>query len=237
MREFDLEEISRFNGENGQPVYIVHQGKVYDVTRSKMWKGGIHMRRHHAGRDLTTEFQAAPHGTEVLERYPQAGIITTVEAPERRMPGVLMRLLAHYPMLKRHPHPMTVHFPIVFMLAATFFNVLFLLTGVKSLETTGLHCMVAGLIMMPVVIVTGLFTWWYNYMAKPVKPVAIKIVLSIVLFITCLIAVTWRLSHPEILEVFQAPSIMYLMLVSGLSPVVMVIGWFGAQMTFPIEGE
>lgn len=237
MREFDLEEISRFNGENGQPVYIVHQGKVYDVTRSKMWKGGIHMRRHHAGRDLTTEFQAAPHGTEVLERYPQAGIITTVEAPERRMPGVLMRLLAHYPMLKRHPHPMTVHFPIVFMLAATFFNVLFLLTGVKSLETTGLHCMVAGLIMMPVVIVTGLFTWWYNYMAKPVKPVAIKIVLSIVLFITCLIAVTWRLSHPEILEVFQAPSIMYLMLVSGLSPVVMVIGWFGAQMTFPIEGK
>jgi predicted heme/steroid binding protein/uncharacterized membrane protein len=237
MREFDLEEISRFNGENGQPVYIVHQGKVYDVTRSKMWKGGIHMRRHHAGRDLTTEFHAAPHGTEVLERYPQAGIITTVEAPERRMPGVLMRLLAHYPMLKRHPHPMTVHFPIVFMLAATFFNVLFLLTGVKSLETTGLHCMVAGLIMMPVVIVTGLFTWWYNYMAKPVKPVAIKIVLSIVLFITCLIAVTWRLSHPEILEVFQAPSIMYLMLVSGLSPVVMVIGWFGAQMTFPIEGE
>lgn len=235
MREFDLEEISRFNGENGQPVYIVHQGKVYDVTRSKMWKGGIHMRRHHAGRDLTTEFQAAPHGTEVLERYPQAGIITTVEAPERRMPGVLMRLLARYPMLKRHPHPMTVHFPIVFMLAATFFNVLFLLTGVKSLETTGLHCMVAGLIMMPVVIVTGLFTWWYNYMAKPVKPVAIKIVLSIVLFITCLIAVTWRLSHPEILEVFQAPSIMYLMLVSGLSPVVMVIGWFGAQMTFPIE--
>lgn len=237
MREFDLEEISRFNGENGQPVYIVHQGKVYDVTRSKMWKGGIHMRRHHAGRDLTTEFQAAPHGTEVLERYPQAGIITTVEAPERRMPGVLMRLLARYPMLKRHPHPMTVHFPIVFMLAATFFNVLFLLTGVKSLETTGLHCMVAGLIMMPVVIVTGLFTWWYNYMAKPVKPVAIKIVLSIVLFITCLIAVTWRLSHPEILEVFQAPSIMYLMLVSGLSPVVMVIGWFGAQMTFPIEGK
>jgi len=237
MREFDLEEISRFNGENGQPVYIVHQGKVYDVTRSKMWKGGIHMRRHHAGRDLTTEFHAAPHGTEVLERYPQAGIITTVEAPERRMPGVLMRLLAHYPMLKRHPHPMTVHFPIVFMLAATFFNVLFLLTGVKSLETTGLHCMVAGLIMMPVVIVTGLFTWWYNYMAKPVKPVAIKIVLSIVLFITCLIAVTWRLSHPEILEVFQAPSIMYLMLVSGLSPVVMVIGWFGAQMTFPIEGK
>lgn len=237
MREFDLEEISRFNGENGQPVYIVHQGKVYDVTRSKMWKGGIHMRRHHAGRDLTTEFQAAPHGTEVLERYPQAGIITTVEAPERRMPGVLMRLLARYPMLKRHPHPMTVHFPIVFMLAATFFNVLFLLTGVKSLETTGLHCMVAGLIMMPVVIVTGLFTWWYNYMAKPVKPVAIKIVLSIVLFITCLIAVTWRLSNPEILEVFQAPSIMYLMLVSGLSPVVMVIGWFGAQMTFPIEGK
>lgn len=237
MREFDLEEISRFNGENGQPVYIVHQGKVYDVTGSRMWKGGMHMRRHHAGRDLTTDLKAAPHGMEVLERYAQTGIIRTVEAPERQLPEALMRFLARYPMLKRHPHPMTVHFPIVFMPAASFFNALFLLTGLKSFETTGFHCMVAGLVMMPVVIVTGLFTWWYNYMAKPIKPVAIKIILSIVLFVTCLIVVTWRVSNPEILGPPQASSVMYLMLVLGLSPLVMLIGWFGAQMTFPIERE
>ena len=33
------------------------------------------MRRHHSGNDLTTDMSAAPHGPEVLERYPQIGII------------------------------------------------------------------------------------------------------------------------------------------------------------------
>ncbi|NTV41992.1 MAG: cytochrome b5 [Syntrophobacteraceae bacterium] len=237
MREFDLEEVSGFNGQDGKPVYIVHQGKVYDVTLSKMWKGGVHMRRHHAGHDLTTDFQAAPHGPEVFERYPQVGVIRSAAAPERKMPEVLSVLLSRYPMLKRHPHPMTVHFPIVFMLSATFFNLLYLLTGVRSFELTGLHCMVAGMVMLPVVMTTGLFTWWYNYMAKPIRPVSVKIVLSIALFVVTVIAVTWRLAQPDILEVFRVQSAVYFILIMSFTPLVIVVGWFGAQMTFPIERE
>ena len=61
MKEFDPEELAGYNGENDKPVYIAHQGKVYDVTESRLWKTGLHMRRHHAGMDLTTDLQAAPH--------------------------------------------------------------------------------------------------------------------------------------------------------------------------------
>ncbi len=237
MREFDTEELSGFNGQDGKPVYVVHQGKVYDVTSSRMWKGGIHMRRHYAGKDLTTDFQAAPHGQEVFERVPQVGVIRSGATPERKMPEALSSLLSQYPMLKRHPHPMTVHFPIVFMLSATFFNLLYLLTGVRSFETTGLHCMVAGLVMLPVVIMTGLFTWWYNYMAKPIRPIRIKLVVSIALFVVTLMAATWRLAQPDILEVFRVQSAVYFILVMSFTPLVIVVGWFGAQMTFPFERE
>ncbi|NLI83277.1 MAG: cytochrome b5 [Deltaproteobacteria bacterium] len=237
MREFDLEELAGFNGQDGSPVYVVHQGKVYDVTGSRLWKNGLHMRRHHAGKDLTTDFQAAPHGTEVFERVSQVGVLKTAQPLERPMPVLLAKLLARYPMLKRHPHPMTVHFPIVFMLSATFFTMLYLMTGIKSLETTGLHCMISGVVMTPVVIITGLFTWWYNYMAKPMRPVLIKVFLSIILFVSCLIAVVWRISTPDILEDFQGESMAYLLIVFALTPMVMVMGWYGAQMTFPVEGE
>ena len=67
IKEFSPEELARFNGQNGKPVYIAHGGKVIDVTASKLWKSGLHMKRHHAGKDLTTDIQAAPHSLEVLE--------------------------------------------------------------------------------------------------------------------------------------------------------------------------
>ena len=123
MKEFDLEELAQFNGEDGKPMYIAHQGKVIDVSESKVWKKGVHMMRHRAGNNLTTDIQAAPHGTEVLEKYPQVGVLKKAE-PEREMPKALSWLLTRVPMLRRHPHPMTVHFPIVFMFSTTIFNIL-----------------------------------------------------------------------------------------------------------------
>jgi len=68
MKEFELTEIEKCNGKDGNPVYIVHKSRVYDVTQSKLWKTGMHMRRHPSGSDLTEELTAAPHGPEVLER-------------------------------------------------------------------------------------------------------------------------------------------------------------------------
>ncbi len=64
MKEFDPESIAEFDGKDGKPVYVVHRGRVFDVSESKLWKGGLHMKRHHAGKDMTTDIQAAPHGPE-----------------------------------------------------------------------------------------------------------------------------------------------------------------------------
>ena len=237
MKKINSGELSKCNGKNGNPVYIAHEGHVYDVSESKMWEGGVHMQRHHAGRDLTSDIQAAPHGLEVLERYPQVAMLKERAVPARKMPKILARLLVRFPILRRHPHPMTVHFPIVFMFSSTMFTLLYLITGIAAFELTGLHCLGAGIIFTPVVMGTGYYTWWLNYMAKPLRPVTIKKRVSIILLSIEVIAFVWRLTSPDILMSFRFVSGIYLMLMISLFPLAIVLGWFGATLTFPIEKE
>jgi len=236
MKEFDAGELSQYNGENGKPIYISHGGKVYDVSKSKMWRNGMHMKRHKAGQDLSTDIQAAPHEAEVLERYPQVGTLEK-EVDERSIPAALEWLLKRYPFLRRHPHPMTVHFPIVFMFSTTVFNVLYLITGVKAFETTAFHCLGAGVLFNVVGISTGLYTWWLNYMAKMLKPVRIKLPLTLLMLLISIVLFIWRLTVPEVMENLQGINILFLLLVLSLSGIVTVVGWNGAAMTFPIEHD
>jgi predicted heme/steroid binding protein/uncharacterized membrane protein len=236
MQEFDPQTLAENNGQDGKKILIAYEGKVYDVSGSKMWKGGLHMRRHNAGTDLTTDIQAAPHGTEVLERYPQVGVVKKEEeVVERKMPRIVAWLLETNPFFRRHPHPMTVHFPIVFFLANPFFNVLYIITGNKSFETTAFHCLAGGILFGVIAMATGLFTWWYNYMARMMKPIAIKIPLSLVLLVVAIILFFWRLNDPEIMDGVQSGSLIYLLLSLALFPMVSIVGWFGATMTFPVE--
>jgi predicted heme/steroid binding protein/uncharacterized membrane protein len=237
IKEFTPDEVAQFRGENGNPVYIVHQGRVFDVSNSKLWKGGLHMGRHHAGKDLTTDFQSAPHGEEVLSRYPQVGVLKNEVVDQRKIPKIIAWLITKFPMLRRHPHPMTVHFPIVFAFSATMFNILYIATGIKAFEVTALHCAGAGILFTPVAIVTGLYTWWLNYLARPVKAVAIKQRISVILLVLQVIVFLWRLKVPHILASLNAGSAIYFVLVLSLLPLVTIIGWYGAKLTFPIEKE
>lgn len=237
MKEFSPHELLEYNGKDGKPIYIAHQGKVYDVSNSRLWKGGLHMKRHHAGKDLTPDIQAAPHNAEVLDRYPQVGTLTKAYVIEPKMPAFLHRLIARYPMLRRHPHPMTVHFPIVFFIFTTVFTVLYLLTGVRSFETSGLHCLAGGILFGLVAISTGFYTWWMNYLSQPMRAVTIKRRVGLVLMCTAAVVLIWRITTPDILDRFTPASLVYFLLVLSLFPMVTVMGWFGASLTFPPEKE
>ena len=132
MNTYDTESLAKNDGKEGRPVFIAHKGRVVDVSASGLWKGGRHMNRHSAGRDLTADIGAAPHGPEVLDRYPQVGTLRTAGDTDRSLPEPFERLLDRFPALRRHPHPMIVHFPIVFMMATAGFALLFLVTGDRS---------------------------------------------------------------------------------------------------------
>lgn len=237
MKEFDFKALSEFDGKEDRPAYVAFQGRVIDVSKSKLWKGGLHMTRHHAGNDLTTDIRAAPHSPEVLDRYPQVGVVRKEEVPQRPVPKALSAILARFPFLRRHPHPMMVHFPIVFSVSTALFNILYLITGVKAFEITALHCLGGGILFTPIAILTGWYTWWLNYLAKSLRPVSIKIRLSLILMAVQVGVFIWRIAVPDILSPFRGASVVYLLLVISLIPLVTLIGWFGAQMTFPIEKD
>ena len=74
-RAFSKEELRHFNGKNGAPAYVAFQGKVYDVSKSFLWLGGRHWVFHNAGADLTDELVAAPHGSDMLDRFPVVGLL------------------------------------------------------------------------------------------------------------------------------------------------------------------
>jgi predicted heme/steroid binding protein/uncharacterized membrane protein len=234
MKEFSSDELARFNGENGAPAYVAYQDNVYDVSDSKLWRNGMHMRRHHAGKDLTTDIQAAPHEPDMLERYPKVGTLKK-DVAEQHLPAAVAALLKKYPMLRRHPHPMTVHFPIAFAFSPPVFVFLYLITGIKSFEITALHCLAAGIIFTVVALATGFYTWWLNYLAKPMRVLKIKIPLAVAMLIIEITLFIWRLRVPDVLDPIRGSGFIYLLLVFSLIPLITLIGWFGASITFPVE--
>lgn len=72
MKEFTTEELKKFDGNNN-PAYIAYKGKVYDVADSWHWKNGKHHALHQAGKDLTKELEKAPHGKDLIEKFPVVG--------------------------------------------------------------------------------------------------------------------------------------------------------------------
>jgi predicted heme/steroid binding protein/uncharacterized membrane protein len=235
VKEFLPDALKELNGDEGKPAHVAYEGKVYDVSGSRLWPRGTHMMRHHAGSDLTADIQAAPHGPEVLERYPQVGILRKDEGPGRNIPRILARLLERFPFLRRHPHPMTVHFPIVFMFSADVFTLLYLVTGRAGFDLTALHCLGGGLLFVPVAMATGYYTWWLNYAARPMRPVFLKKRISLALLLVNIGVFSWRMAMPDILVFKSCWSIVYLIAVLSLFPMVAVLGWLGATLTFPIE--
>jgi len=244
-KKFTPGELAGADGAPGRPAHVAYEGRVYDVGVSELWAGGQHMGLHQAGADLTAELADAPHGPEVLERVPRVGVLAAAQAPPASasravLPGgSLGRLLKRYPLLQRHPHPMLVHFPIVFLLAAPAFSLLSLAAGTLSFETTAFHCLCAGVLFTPPAILTGLFTWWLNYQARPLTPVRRKLVLAPTLLVVSAAALIWRLADPEALRRgLKGPSWLYLGLLLALVPLVVAVGWYGASLTFPLhEGD
>ncbi len=229
-KEFTPGELLSFNGKEGRPVYVAFQERVYDVSKSPLWSKGLHMNRHPPGKDLAGEISAAPHGTEVLERYPQVGVLKK-GAPEelKHLPPGLQDFLQKFPMMRRHPHPMVVHFPIALLMTSSLFVVLYLIFKNPSFEIASFYLLVLGAIASPIAMATGLFTWWVNYRLKLTLFVKRKIQFSILLLIFEIILILGQgSSHP-------ISNLIYFTMVVILTPIVSILGYYGGQMTFPAE--
>ncbi len=86
QKEFTLEELKKYNGKNGMPVYVAVDGIVYDVTNVEAWKTGNHKGLHSAGEDLTEAYKRAPKkihaDRKILEKLPKVGIVVKDKTKE-----------------------------------------------------------------------------------------------------------------------------------------------------------
>jgi predicted heme/steroid binding protein len=68
---FTLEELSQYDGKDGNPAYATVDSVVYDLT--EVFEDGNHL-GHSAGEELTEEFYSA-HTIEKITKYPVVGIL------------------------------------------------------------------------------------------------------------------------------------------------------------------
>ena len=74
-----LDDLQHFDGVENKPSYFAYKGKVYDVCLSKVWKGGSHFKKHHAGDDLTDILKTAPHGEDKILKMPVVAELVPLE--------------------------------------------------------------------------------------------------------------------------------------------------------------
>lgn len=77
-KEFTVEELGQYSGENGMPAYVAIEGLVYDVSKLPAWQTGKHFGLT-AGQDLSEEF-ANCHGIiDILTNAPKVGVLAENE--------------------------------------------------------------------------------------------------------------------------------------------------------------
>jgi hypothetical protein len=62
-----------------------------------------------------------------------------------------------------------------------------------------------------------------------------KIPLAFAMLIIEIILFIWRFEVPDVLDPVRGSGAIYLVLVFSLLPLITLIGWFGASITFPVE--
>lgn len=74
MKVYSRSQLALRNGQDKPEIWVAYQGKIYDVSSSRLWRNGKHY-EHWAGQDLTHELKDAPHTNKVFEKFEVIGLV------------------------------------------------------------------------------------------------------------------------------------------------------------------
>ncbi|EMR02502.1 cytochrome b5 domain-containing protein [Cesiribacter andamanensis] len=69
---YTLRQLALRNGQDRPEIWCAFRGLIYDVSPSRLWRGGKHY-EHWAGQDLTQELRDAPHTDKVFDKFVVVG--------------------------------------------------------------------------------------------------------------------------------------------------------------------
>ncbi len=72
IERYTRSQLALHNGQDREEIWVAYQGRIYDVTASRLWKNGKHY-EHWAGQDLTEELMDAPHTDKVFQKFKMIG--------------------------------------------------------------------------------------------------------------------------------------------------------------------
>jgi predicted heme/steroid binding protein/uncharacterized membrane protein len=235
---FTPAELAQYDGVDGREAFIAYKGFVFDVTASPLWRKGKHVNQHSAGCELTAEMAAAPHADDVMARFPLVGVYVVEDAADAPAPIELIPappLVAFF--LRRHFHPVSVHYPIALGLLAALLTVpAMLLRGSElgaTLETVAWWMVLISAVFTPPAAITGLWSWTYNYGGVLNDIYRWKIGLTLTLCAVAAATVLLRLAASGGIAAGGAEYWAYSLLVIAHGPLVIALGWFGGKITFP----
>jgi predicted heme/steroid binding protein len=95
-QDLTTEELHSFDGKEGRPAFVAYRGRIYDVTKSTLWKDGSHARKHLAGSDLTDALKTAPHAEDKILAMPEVGkLIAAGQKIQRPLPERVFYFFAY----------------------------------------------------------------------------------------------------------------------------------------------
>jgi predicted heme/steroid binding protein/uncharacterized membrane protein len=239
MKDYTFQELAEQNGKDGRPALVAVDRKVYDVSASKRWAHGTHMKRHQAGQDLSDDIKAAPHGLEVFDRVALVGkYVEPSREPRAGLKGKIDAWLDRHPFFRRHPHPAAVHYPVGMLSIAPVFYVVALAADSLRTEWAAYCCIMVSVLSIPAAMITGYFTWWINYDWTDSPIIHMKRRLAwVILLVVVFSFVTRTFLVVDALRISDIPVMAYLASLFILAALALCVGFLGGKLTFPYGNE
>lgn len=176
------------------------------------------------------------HFVEVNEKGDEITAAPTVEAkveaaPLVTPPATLKEKLIKQ-VLRRHLHPISVHFPNGLLPASVVFLVLGIFFGFAGFNEAGFYNMVFVLINMPVVMITGYLEWQRRYKGAKTVLFLTKIACSIVVLVSLLILVIWRFVNPAVTDPGSVDRLIFLSIAGAMLAAAGIAGHLGGKLVF-----
>ena len=118
------------------------------------------------------------------------------EVPAEKDAGLFGKLVTL--MLENHLHPISVHTPNGIVPAAVLFLFLAMALKMSSFEVPAFYNNVFVLLAMPVVLFSGIIEWQKHYKGAKTSVFLTKITCGIVVLISLIVLVGWRMVNPDV---------------------------------------